>query len=51
MQAIDHFKQFLIGSDARNISALWQQMYELQYKCQLVLEFSVENAEVMENYP
>lgn len=31
MQAIEHFKQFLIGQDARNISALWQQMYRSQY--------------------
>jgi hypothetical protein len=23
--AIDHFKQFLIGSDAANISALWSE--------------------------
>lgn len=30
-QAIEHFKQFLIGQDARNISALWQQMYRSQY--------------------
>ena len=29
--AVDHFKQFLIGQDARNISALWQQMYRSQY--------------------
>ena len=25
--------------------------YELQYKCQLFLEFSIENAEIMENSP
>ena len=24
---------------------------ELQYKCQLFLEFSIENAEIMENSP
>ena len=29
--AIDHFKQFLIGRDASNISSLWQEMYRSQY--------------------
>ena len=24
--AIEHFKQFLVGQDAKNISALWQQV-------------------------
>jgi galactonate dehydratase len=29
--AIAHFKEFLIGKDPRNISALWQEMYRSQY--------------------
>ncbi|MGS0523881.1 hypothetical protein ACU8V7_00500 [Zobellia nedashkovskayae] len=29
--AIEHFKGFLIGKDARNIGALWQEMYRGQY--------------------
>ena len=28
---VEHFAQFLVGMDARNISALWQQMYRSQY--------------------
>ncbi|GAB5379484.1 MAG: galactonate dehydratase [Aliiglaciecola sp.] len=29
--AIEHFRHFLIGKDARNIGALWQEMYRGQY--------------------
>ncbi|MFY0607625.1 MAG: mandelate racemase/muconate lactonizing enzyme family protein [Cyclobacteriaceae bacterium] len=29
--AVEHFKQFLIGRDARQIGALWQDMYRGQY--------------------
>lgn len=29
--AIEHYKNFLIGKDARNIAALWQEMYRSQY--------------------
>lgn len=29
--AIEHFKSFLIGRDARQIEALWQEMYRSQY--------------------
>ena len=29
--AVDHFRQFLIGKDARNIGALWQEMYRGAY--------------------
>lgn len=29
--AIEHFKTFLIGRDARQIEALWQEMYRSQY--------------------
>ena len=28
-----------------------QQYCELRHKCQLVLEFSIENAVMMENFP
>ncbi|WP_440906666.1 mandelate racemase/muconate lactonizing enzyme family protein (plasmid) [Catenovulum sp. SX2] len=28
---IEHFKQFLIGQNALNISAMWQEMYRSQY--------------------
>lgn len=31
MGAIEHFKEFLIGKDPTNISALWQEMYRSQY--------------------
>jgi galactonate dehydratase len=29
--AVNHFREFLIGRDARNIGALWQEMYRSQY--------------------
>ncbi|QKX17578.1 mandelate racemase/muconate lactonizing enzyme family protein [Microbulbifer sp. YPW1] len=29
--AVKHFREFLIGRDARNIGALWQEMYRSQY--------------------
>ena len=29
--AVDHYRQFLVGSDARRIGALWQEMYRSQY--------------------
>jgi len=29
--AIDHYREFLIGRDARHIGALWQEMYRSQY--------------------
>lgn len=29
--AINHFKEFLIGQDPRNMNALWQEMYRSQY--------------------
>ncbi len=29
--AVEHYKQFLIGKDATNIGALWQEMYRSQY--------------------
>lgn len=29
--AVNHFREFLIGQDARRISALWQEMYRSQY--------------------
>lgn len=29
--AIDHFREFLVGRDARQIGALWQEMYRGQY--------------------
>lgn len=29
--AVQHFAQFLVGSDAKNIAALWQQCYRSQY--------------------
>ena len=28
---VEHFAEFLVGMDARNIGALWQQMYRSQY--------------------
>ncbi|AMX02880.1 mandelate racemase/muconate lactonizing enzyme family protein [Microbulbifer thermotolerans] len=29
--AVKHFREFLLGRDARNIGALWQEMYRSQY--------------------
>ncbi|AWB66241.1 galactonate dehydratase [Saccharobesus litoralis] len=29
--AVEHFREFLIGQDPRNIGALWQEMYRSQY--------------------
>src|SRR5215207_92514 len=29
--AVNHFREFLIGRDARQIGALWQEMYRSQY--------------------
>ncbi|XPF94546.1 mandelate racemase/muconate lactonizing enzyme family protein [Colwellia sp. RE-S-Sl-9] len=31
MGAVEHFREFLIGKDPTNISALWQEMYRSQY--------------------
>jgi galactonate dehydratase len=28
---VEHFKQFLVGRDANQIGALWQEMYRSQY--------------------
>ena len=29
--AVEHYREFLLGSDAMNIGALWQEMYRSQY--------------------
>ena len=28
--AVEHYREFLLGSDAMNIGALWQEMYRSQ---------------------